>query len=76
MVDTILKIVLAALSIWESKEKTKYQDRVLELRKRYYEENAKPAGERNDAALDFWRFELLSLADSIAAEIARSHAAS
>lgn len=72
MIETILQLFLVGLSIWEHKEKTKYIDQVVKLRAKYYAENNKPAGSRNDALLDSIRFELLNLADAFASEVASS----
>jgi len=70
MVNTLLSILGAGLSLWDSKEKTKYQDKYLKLRKRYFDEEKK---ERPDhAVLDNLEFELYELSESFAAEVARS----
>lgn len=74
MIGSILGILEAALSIWASKEATKYIDQVSKLRTQYYEEDSKPAGSRNDALLDSIRFQLCNLADGVAAEIAAEKA--
>ena len=37
MTHTILKLVSTALSIWESKERTKYIDKLIELEDQYKE---------------------------------------
>lgn len=70
MIDTLLKIFLAGLTLWKNKDATRYIDQVTDLRKQYYDENNKPEGVRDDAVLDNIRFQLLNLADGFAAEIA------
>lgn len=74
MIDSIFKILGAALSIWESKEKTKYLDRYMELKKDWYEEYNKPEKIRSDARLDFLESELRILGDSFAASVGKPDA--
>lgn len=69
MISSILGIVEAALSIWASKEKTKYIDELKELKLAYYEELNKPEGVRSDAVLDHLINRLRIITDSIAAGI-------
>ena len=69
MFASILGIVEAALSIWQSKLRQKYIDRVDEIKRAYYAENNKPAGERSDAVLDNLEFELRVASQSLAADI-------
>jgi len=61
MIDAIFKILGAGLSIWESKEKRKYIDRMMSLQKSYYEEINKPFNQRDNAALDDIEFQLRTL---------------
>lgn len=68
-VELVLKILGAGLAIWESKEKTKYQDRFIELEKAYYEEINKDDNSRNDAFISNLRVELRILAESFAAAV-------
>lgn len=72
MVSAILSILGAGLSLWSSKEKTKYQDRYLKLRKRYYEEEKKDRPDH--AVMDNIEFELFELSESFAAAVERSQA--
>lgn len=69
MISSILGIVEAVLSIWDSKLKTKYIDKVQSLKKAYYEEWNKPVEERSDAVLDNIEFELRITVDSLTAQI-------
>lgn len=62
MIDSIFKILGAGLSIWESKEKTKYLDKYLELKRDYYEELNKDMCD--DAVLDHIEHELLILGEA------------
>jgi hypothetical protein len=66
MTESIIKLLEVGLSLWLSKEKTKYQDKFLKLKREYYEEFNKDPAVRSDAVLDNVRFELRILADSFA----------
>ena len=72
MIGSILKLLNSALTIWEHKEVNKYRDRLMELKRDYYEESKKEP--RDNARLDNIEFELLILSDSVSAEIERSKA--
>lgn len=65
----LLGIIDAALQIWESKEKTKYIDKRMQLEKDYYAEFNKPHETRSSAVLDNLEFELRVLAQTIASDI-------
>jgi chorismate mutase len=69
MFIAILGIVEAALSIWASKLRQKYIDRVGEIKRAYDEEYNKPDSERSDAVLDNLERELCIAAEELAAEI-------
>lgn len=69
MIDSILKIIGAALSIWESKEKTKYADELKKLKTQYYEELKKEPIFRDSAVLDDVLLRLRILSDSVASAI-------
>jgi hypothetical protein len=69
MVAAILGIVEAALSIWSSKLRQKYVDKVEALKRAYYAEINKPEGERSAAALDNLEFELRITTASLTADI-------
>lgn len=66
MIETLFNVLNAGLSLWLSKEKTKYVDKLISLRKDFYEEYKKPADRRSDAVLDDIEFQLriLSIAFS------------
>lgn len=74
MIDSILKIIGSALSIWDSKEKTKYADELKSLKTRYYEEIKKDAADRDSAVLDDILSRLRILCDSISTAIDSANA--
>lgn len=65
----ILNILDSALSIWKSKEATKYIDKKIKLEKEFYEEYNKPLEERSDAILDNLNLQLGILCNNTAAAI-------
>jgi hypothetical protein len=67
MFATILNILQAGLSLWDSKEKTKYVDKLIKLKKDYYVEYNKENPDH--AALDCIEFELLLLGHSFASKV-------
>jgi hypothetical protein len=69
MFAAILGIAEAALSIWSSKLKQKYIDKVENLKREYYAEINKPREERDNAALDNLEFELRLTIASLAADL-------
>lgn len=73
MVESIFAILGAALSIWDSKEKTKYIDRLIYLKKKYRDEFNKPENIRDNAVIDNVRFEIKLLCDSAAARLDKAN---
>lgn len=69
MIELVLKLLGTGLSLWESKEKTKYLDKLVSLKKDYYEEINKPYEERDDAKLSNIDFELKLMAEAFAAQV-------
>lgn len=67
MFDTLARTLGTALEIWNSKEKTKYVDRLVSIKTSYYREFNKPDSARSDAVLDNLRIELCILADAFSA---------
>lgn len=68
MFEQLAKALAAGLSLWEHKEKNKYKERLLELRREYRAEDAKPVGtgdgcRRNNVLDNLWD-ELCLLNDS------------
>lgn len=68
MLADLIKAIAAGLSLWEHKDKTKYQEKLFDLRRQYREEMAKPVGTdpgcRRNNVLDNIEFELRLLLDS------------
>lgn len=62
MFELILGLLEVGLQLWLEKEKNKYTDRMLDLKRRYYEEFNKPDNVRSNAILDNVEFELRQLA--------------
>lgn len=69
MLELIFKALAAGLSIWESKEKTKYIDKLEAAKRAYEEEWNKAPADRSDAALDQIRFDLKLLTESFVASV-------
>lgn len=69
MISTILNLLGAGLSLWDTKEKTRYQDKFIAIKTALYEEMKKPYEERNHAAIDDLEFQLKLLCDSFAAAV-------
>lgn len=65
----LFNILASALSIWDSKEKTKYIDEKIRLEKRFYEEYNKDLAIRSDAVLDDVQLQLRILCNNVAAAI-------
>ena len=62
--DLALGVLKEGLKLWNSKEATKYLDKVIRLEKEYNDEMAKPLDERNDYVLDSVMLELRTLSRS------------
>jgi len=67
MIQTILQVLSAGLSIWEHKESRKYQDKLIKLEKEIYEEYNKEIPD--NAVLDNLYFELQLLGKAFYSEI-------
>ena len=59
-----LGVLKEGLKLWNSKEASKYLDRVIKLEKQYHEEMAKPSDERSDYTIDSIMLELKILSQS------------
>ena len=68
MIGALFQSLAAGLSLWQSSEKRKYLDKLISLKRDYYEEFNKGPSVRSDAILDNIQFELqlISLAFSSA----------
>jgi hypothetical protein len=71
MFESLLVVLGAGLQLWLSKEKTKYVDKLISLKKDYYEESNKPFDLRSDAVLDNLEFELRILGTAFAANVGK-----
>jgi hypothetical protein len=69
MFEALLVVLGAGLSIWEHKEKTKYVNKLMDLKREWYEEYNKPDSIRSTIALDNIEFELRVLSLGFAAEV-------
>ena len=69
MFEQLLGVLGAGLSLWASKEKTKYVDRLMELKRDYYAEFNKDPAVRSDAVLDNLKRELCILADAFTTSV-------
>lgn len=67
MIDSLFKVLGSGLSLWESKEKRKYVDKLIALEKEYYEEYNKEISD--DAVLDNIRYELQFLGSAFSAKV-------
>lgn len=74
MIQSILSLVDAVLSIVEIKMRRKYIDKVEGLRRDWYAEFNKPREERNNAVLDNIELELRLTVASLAADLRASKA--
>lgn len=70
----VLELLGSVFSIWEHKEKYKYYERYVDLKRKYYEENSKPYDQRDAAVLDNIRYELYLLSGSVNSAVARPDA--
>lgn len=72
MFESLAGALEAGLSLWTSKESRKYIDKVIKLRKEYYEEDNK---DRPDMALlDNLEFELRLVSESFGSQIRKQNA--
>jgi hypothetical protein len=65
MFTSLANALAFALSIWNHEQKTLFQRQLMDLKRKYYEEQNKPADRRDDAVLDHLEFELRLLCDSL-----------
>lgn len=67
----LLETLSAGLSLWEHKEKNKYVDAVIELKRKWYEEYSKDPADRNHNVLDNLDVELRIIAAAFAAAVGK-----
>lgn len=60
----IFGVLEQGLKLWNSKESTKYLDKMISLKKDWYEEYNKPLSERSDVKLDSIELQLKILCQS------------
>lgn len=72
MIEAVLKALEAGLTLWNTKEGTKYLDRILNLKKDYHNEMSKPLNKRSDADLDNIIIELRFIADTFSSSVGKS----
>jgi len=72
MIDSLFKVLGSGLALWESKEKRKYVDKLIALKKEYYEEYNKEISD--DAVLDNIRYELQFLGEAFSSKVGASDA--
>lgn len=71
-VTALFGALKAGMSIWESKERTKYLDRLMSLEREYHVEKNKLVPD--DAVLDDLEFSLFLLSSSFGSEVRKSAA--
>ena len=69
MIDALIKSLEAGLSLWASKEKRKYLDKVISLKRDFYEEYNKPDDDRSDAVMDNIRLQLRIVANGFSTSL-------
>lgn len=62
--DLLLGVLKEGLKLWNSKDSTKYLDKVIKLEKEYYEELSNPSSDRSDFKLDSILLQLRILSQS------------
>ena len=60
----VFGVLEQGLKLWNSKESTKYLDKMISLKKDWYEEYNKPLSERSDVKLDSIELQLRILCNS------------
>jgi hypothetical protein len=65
--DSLAKALASGLSLWESKEARKYQDKLIKIRREYREEVNREKSD--DAVLDNFRFELRLISDAFNSQV-------
>jgi hypothetical protein len=69
MFESLAKALAAGLSLWESKEKRRYLDELIELKRKWYAEFNLGEGNRSNAVLDGIELELRILTDSFSSAV-------
>ena len=66
IIGSLFKITEHTLSIYQTKQARKYLDRVVYLKREYYEESNKPENKQNHARMDNITAELRIISESVA----------
>ena len=74
MFEVLARCLASGLELWVHKEKTKYIDELIALRKEYYEESNKDPSVRDDAVLDNLEFKLRVLAIAFSSGASKQNA--
>lgn len=74
MISEFIRVLEVGLSLWLSKDKTKYLDEFIKLKKEYWNEANKPMETRSDAVLDDIQFRLCILGTAFAAAASQPNA--
>ena len=69
MTEALIKSLSAGLSLWKSKEARKYVNKLMGLKRDYYEEYNKSLSDRDDAVLDNIEFELRLLSEAFSSQV-------
>lgn len=69
MIAALFEALSAGLSLWQSIESRKYLDKLLSLKKKWYEEYNKDPSIRSDAVLDDIEFELRILSTAFSTSV-------
>ncbi len=67
MIESLIGALAAGLALWQSKEKRKYLDELLELKREYYEEDNKTRPDM--AKLDRIEFQLCLLSQAFSTKV-------
>ena len=65
--ESLFKALAAGLSLWESKESRKYLDKVIKMKKEWYEEYNKERPDNN--VLDTIELELCSITETFSSQV-------
>ena len=71
MFESLAAALSAGLTLWKDKNRTKYVDALMRLRREYYAESNKPDSQRSDAVLDNLESELRILASAFSSGVGK-----
>ena len=70
MIKTLFSVLEQGLKLWNTKEAKEYLEKVIKLKRQFYEEYNKPIDDRSNAVLDNIERELCIIADTFASNVA------